>query len=260
MLEYSFNQLDNDFITVWCKYLLTGDKKLVMEEIRGLAEMGQINAIQAWYYFNKVGENETIDKLVETMGDSYNETYVRARIGAKDALQIEEHNRLLAFADEEHYVSGFRSGYYELTERAENSRKEIRELPFIDDYYSAISRAFQIGHRTNDILVLETANEMYSELSSKIGIDSYERDMWKKIKKINSEIISHISKSYKKEKKENTSFNPLNNPRICFAYVKAILLFNEKHREKDNAIKILKELANREYSCDLASKSKKVNK
>ena len=260
MLEYSFNELDNDFITVWSKYLLTGDKKLVMDEIKGLAELGQINAIQAWYYFNKLGDNETIDKIVDTMGDSYNEVYVRARIGAKNPLQVEEHNRLLTYVDEEHYVSGFRTGYYELTERAEACRKEVRELSFIDDYYSAISRAFQIGRRTNDVLVLETANEMYSELSNKIGIDSYERDMWKKIKKINSEIISHISKSYKKEKKENPEFNPLNNPRVCFAYVKAILLFNEKHKEKDNAIKILKELAAREYSCDLAFKSKKINK
>lgn len=253
MLEYNFNEIDNDFITCWCKYLLTGDKKMIMKDLEALAELGQINAIQNWYLFNKVGDNPYIDKIVEELGDSYNENFVKARIGAKELEQIEEQNRLLAYVNEEEWVSGIRSGYYELTERARECRKKVTDLPYIDLYYSAVNRAFQIGNRTNDILVLEAANEMYSELADVIGIESYENDIYKRVRKNNAKICDDILKSFKKEKKENSSFNPLEKPRTCFVFLKAILLYNKKHKQKDNAIEMLKSLANREYSTKFAS-------
>lgn len=253
MLEYNFNELDNDYITCWCKYLLTGDKKLVMKELEGLAELGQINAIQNWYLFNKVGDNINIDKLVDTLGDTYNEMLVRARIGAKELEQIETQQNLLAYVDEEEWVSGIRTGHYALTERASDARKKIVDLPYIQQYYCAINRAFQIGNRTNDVLVLETANEMYSELADNIGIASYEKDIYKRVRKNNDRICDQILKSFKKEKKENPSFNPLEKPRVCFAFLKAVLLYNDKHKQKDNAIEMLKRLSSREYSTKFIS-------
>ena len=248
MIEYNFTELDNDFITCWCKYLLTGDKKLIMKDLEKLAELGQINAIQEWYRFNKVGDNAVIDKMLETLGDTYNDLLIKARVNSKVLSQIETQNKWLAYVDEEEWKSGARFGYYELTERAKQARKAIRDISYIDAYYCAANIAFQIGNRTNDVLVLETANEIYSELAKNLGIDSYCKQIDKNVKKINSKICRCILKDLKMEKKQNSSYDPLTNPRVCFALSKAVLLFNDDHKKKDLAIQLLKELANREYS------------
>ena len=46
--------------------------------------------------------------------------------------------------------------------------------------------------------------------------------MYKEIRKINSEICSNLLREIKKEKKENPSYEPLTDPRICFVLCKAI--------------------------------------
>lgn len=258
MIEYNFTELDNDFITCWCRYLLTGDIGLVMDDLEKLAELGQVNAIQEWYRFNEMGDNKNIDELVKTIGRNYSGLLVKARIGAKEPSQIAQQDNLLAYVDEEQWVSGFRTGYYELTDRARKCRREIVDVPYIKDYYSAVNRAFQIGNRTDDVIVLETANEMYSELANKIGIKDTAKDMDKAIKKINSDICAHILKDIKKEKKEKGTSKLLEDPRMCFTLSKAILLFNDRHKQKPLAVELLKELSKREYSDKL--KSSKNNK
>ena len=253
MIEYNFNELDNDFITCWCKYLLTGDIGLVMDDLEKLAELGQVNAIQEWYRFNEIGDNKNIDELAKTICRNYSGLLVKARIGSKEEGQIAQQDNLLAYVDEEHWVSGFRTGYYELTDRARKCRRDIVEVPYIKDYYAAVNRALQIGNRTDDVVVLETANEMYSELASKIGIEDTSKEMDKAIKKLNSEICTRILKDIKKEKKENGTSKLLEDPRVCFTLSKAILLFNDKHKQKPLAVELLKGLSKREYSDKLKS-------
>ena len=248
MIEYNFNELDNDFITCWCRYLLTGDCNLVMGDLEKLAELGQVNAIQEWYRFNEVGDNKKIDERAEKIGHNYNGLFVKARIGSKEESQIERQNVLLTYVDEKQCVSCGRSSYYELTDRARKCRKDIAEVPYIKDYYAAVNRALQIGSRTDDVVVLETANEMYSELADKIGIADTSRGMDRAIKKLNSDICSRILKDIKKEKKETGTSKLLENPRICFTLSKAILLFNDKHKQKPLAVELLKSLSKREYS------------
>ena len=67
MLEYNFDLLDNDFITLWSNYLLYNDANAIIKPLRILAEKGQINAVQSWYLLKKEDEHsEKIDKIVES--------------------------------------------------------------------------------------------------------------------------------------------------------------------------------------------------
>ena len=51
MLEHDFNELDNDYITLQSKYILTKDASQISENLEKLAELGQINAITSYYIF-----------------------------------------------------------------------------------------------------------------------------------------------------------------------------------------------------------------
>ena len=78
MLEKNLNELDNDFITLWSKYLTTGN--LNLDTLTRLAELGQVNAIQE-YYLNEedaMFPNHTIAKNCEKLGNDFNGRYAKA--------------------------------------------------------------------------------------------------------------------------------------------------------------------------------------
>ena len=89
MIEYDFNELDNDFITLWSKFLLTNDKKAIIDGIEALAEMGQINAVQSWYLINQGTQNKNIDKILS----SYNGSNFNEYLAMANAIDLEEINR-----------------------------------------------------------------------------------------------------------------------------------------------------------------------
>ena len=70
MLEYDFNELDNDFVTLWSKKIVSGEDTLIFKDLTKLAELGQINAIQSWYLLAKDNDdNAVIDNNVENLGN-----------------------------------------------------------------------------------------------------------------------------------------------------------------------------------------------
>ena len=71
--------------------------------------------------------------------------------------------------------------------------------------------------------------------------------MFYQIYKNNKIVIKGIFKSLKQTKKKDIKELISNNPATVFTLVKAILLFNENHKYKKDAIEMLKELASREY-------------
>lgn len=75
MLEEDFNELDNDFITVWSRKILTNNTTRIMPALKQLAEQGQINAVQSYYLLKKDDEkSEIIDSIVDSYyGDTFNE-------------------------------------------------------------------------------------------------------------------------------------------------------------------------------------------
>ena len=67
MIETNFNDLDDDFITLWSRYFLTNNYNEIKSDIIRLAEKGQINAIAMYYGFldkNEI-ENEKIKKALD---------------------------------------------------------------------------------------------------------------------------------------------------------------------------------------------------
>ena len=91
MLEYNFNSLDDDFITLWSQYILYNDTAMIIKPLEELAEKGQINAIQSWYLLkNPEEKNATIDAIVDGYyGDSFNESLATAnRLYSQNKQQI----------------------------------------------------------------------------------------------------------------------------------------------------------------------------
>lgn len=70
MLEYDFNELDNDFVTLWSKKIVSGEDTLIFRDLTKLAELGQINAVQSWYLLAKDNDdNAVIDNIVDNLGN-----------------------------------------------------------------------------------------------------------------------------------------------------------------------------------------------
>lgn len=91
MIEYDFDELDNDFITIWSNYILYQDKGRIIGHLTMLAEKGQINAIQSWYLLKEASEqNETIEKIVDNYKmDNFNQMHAVAnRMFDKDRENI----------------------------------------------------------------------------------------------------------------------------------------------------------------------------
>jgi len=242
MLEYDFNDIDDDFITCWSKYLLTGDPNVMMKDLQLLAKKGQINAVSYWYSFNDIGDDSEIDDIVKSYSyNSYNELFAKGMYYSKDPEQIQKQNELLQFVDEVERDSRYGSG---LSERSVNSREEILNLPFIKMLRQSIETALTLAHRTDDGIIYETANEIYSIYGTKV---KFENDRFNKIiKKNNKKIVLKLLKEYA-QKSKNKAYDIVNDPPFCFSLAKSIVLFNDTHKYKNEAIKWLKELANREY-------------
>ena len=77
MLENNFNELDNDFVTLWSKYLVTGN--LNLEVLTKLAELGQVNAIQSYYLLedDEAFPNHVIEKNCKNLPNDYNGRYAK---------------------------------------------------------------------------------------------------------------------------------------------------------------------------------------
>lgn len=62
MLEVGFEELDNDFVTIWSRKILGYGLNSLYDDIRKLAELGQINAIQSYYL---VKDEKTINQKID---------------------------------------------------------------------------------------------------------------------------------------------------------------------------------------------------
>ena len=176
MLEYNFTELDNDFITLWSRYIVTDKIVLDMNALQELAEKGQINAVQKWYWFNKKGVNSKIDAIVESYkGDTYNELFSKAIVAYSDDYQNyldlvikihEEHKKWNRYDSEENYKN------------FGNLRKAIYEHPICSNLIKAKELAKEEYEKTNNYLVLETMNEIlniYNNYKIKIS------DLWRSL-------------------------------------------------------------------------------
>lgn len=101
MLEYNFNKLDNDFITLWSNWILYHDTEAIIKPLTRLAEMGQINAIQCYYLIKKDDEhNEIIDNQVNNFyGHNFNEALAIAnKMRSENIKEIKKLEQAIADA------------------------------------------------------------------------------------------------------------------------------------------------------------------
>jgi len=67
-MNNKITSLDNDFITIWSGHSRDNDYDKIQNPLTKLAELGQINAVQAHYLYNG-DENPTIRNHVENISD-----------------------------------------------------------------------------------------------------------------------------------------------------------------------------------------------
>ena len=67
MLTKDFNELDNDYITLWSQYLLSREKQAITYDLAKLAELGQINAQAKWYLIAGNRINDEINRQTKNM-------------------------------------------------------------------------------------------------------------------------------------------------------------------------------------------------
>ena len=156
MLEYGFNELDNDFVTLWSKKIVSGEDTLIFRDLTKLAELGQVNAMQSWYLLAKDNDdNVVIDNLVSNLGNG----------GA---------NELLAIAHKDFFKNDRweqMCTYYVLRKSWDNTEEEDElhyELSRSDyaNYYSSIIELYYNNYKnTNNPLALERFYEMMGGLT-----------------------------------------------------------------------------------------------
>lgn len=73
MLYRDFNELDNDYITIWSRRFLDYPIEEVKKYLRPLAELGQVNALQCFYLTREKGEMLSKAEKYFTRIDEYND-------------------------------------------------------------------------------------------------------------------------------------------------------------------------------------------
>lgn len=261
MLEYNLNTLDNDFITLWSKYILTSDTSYIIKDLEKLAELGQINAVQSWYLFKEIGDNEKIDSIVKSYKlGNYNELFAIANYLSKTTEVIQEYVKL--YDNCEYWESKYRefSGYYdeEAIQQLQKCEKKVnllikklRELPNIQKYLMAIRHASEQAKLTNSYVILQRVSEMLCSLASETFLVEDQKLYLKKAKIANVHATKELFKQYRKILKKNGKIDINENPIFYFSLAKSVVLFDKKAKLKNIGLGILREFSEREYSKEL---------
>lgn len=246
MIEYNFNDLDNDFITLWSNYLLYDDTSSIMAPLKELAELGQINAIQCWYLLKK--EDETSEKIenrvAEFYGDSFNEALAIAN-------RMYDKNKPLYIALKKEIISNHEMGveygkkcYYEYNQviDEQNNKYFIKQDQLIKQYRNT-EYAKQLI-KTADIAE-------HTAKTSNLGF------FWQRLFEIyranpmifdNERIIEDDIKTLRKCFKKRIKNNPQDIPAV-YSLGKNLIFFNEKPRYVIEGIETLRGLAERPLIC-----------
>ncbi|MBO5910261.1 MAG: hypothetical protein J6Q15_01995, partial [Clostridia bacterium] len=234
MLEYGFNELDNDFVTLWSKKIVSGEDTLIFKDLTKLAELGQVNAIQSWYLLAKDNDdNHVIDNLVSNLGNG----------GANELLAIAhkdyfKNDRLAQMCAWDEMASW---GYFSRTEKEDedlhNLRYEIQSSEYGNCYRLATDMYYHNYKNTHNPLSLERFYEMMAARTdvhkSLLHIDQRASSIeFRKLRKT-------LLEMYEQDK---------NNVAVAFALGKNLTLFKSNSKLKALGSKILTELSKRELS------------
>ncbi len=150
MLEYDFNELDNDFITLWSKYIMTGGDMRLCKDIEQLAELGQINAIQSWYLIKgKDVQNETIDNYVNEF-EKHNGPSANELLAIAHRYYSQENERAYKYFSDR--ATGIMGGQFESNSNPLYGQRYYElYIPALEiDYNEAYNNAKHSGRTVND--------------------------------------------------------------------------------------------------------------
>jgi len=173
MLEKNFNELDNDFITLWSMLFKEerpsyGGK--FAEYIEYLAEMGQVNALQSYYIYNRKGKNKNVDLVANhyiKAKDDFNIDLLKSHSSCCMLKGLED---LIADTIEE-TQRFFRHKYdVDVDMSSKLARKDLSYRLQQKDYYiyliRSIERAKTEWIKNGDVLAGERLIEMLASLMS----------------------------------------------------------------------------------------------
>lgn len=234
MLEHDFNELDNDFITIYAKILLNGPDKQALEDLERLAELGQINAIQKWYEHTRfVRQNKAIDRLArEISGYGPEQMLVKSNYS-----MINNHRKL----DLDEWYELYRKSSIWRTRKEDARMKDLEfgltNSDYINCFYDAIRLCIDRYEYNNNLLFAEKYFELVISQTKAHGLLTGEEYIIDKKEFL--EVRNRLLGMYNKET------TPAN---IAFTLAKNLTLFKASRKQKALATKILTELSNRKFS------------
>lgn len=254
MLEYNFNNYDNDFITIWCRYLVTKDENFVLPSIEELAEKGQINALQAWYNFKQPGDNCKIDSILNSYnGGNFNELIAMANYHYYDENIHEIINEFNEAHKKAMYYSNLQieSEYKKYDELEVAAIRKFNRNQYFQHLSDAKERLADISFSTNyEIQVLHLAivkrmknlmEDFYNDSAQKLYKTN--KRFFKKHEKL---VVKRLLQKYKQEKENNPNLKPSDNPCFFFALGKALAFHSKKEQDRILGMSFLKALSERE--------------
>lgn len=234
---YTENNIDKDFMILWSNYLLSG--KMDMERLTALAELGHLEAIQA-YYMMSTTKNATIDKIVDALPINIDPSkdYTRnCKYYFENKKDIDGKVKAAGqlYKKYEHDLYKYRAWLYASTSIASLS-EELHKIPYFKDKLECAKRMWTTGKFIKDPTLLETAVEINSSVP------------------LVSEFIFNIcAKSTRRKLKNACKSNP-ENMTLKFNLAKNLMKFSSSEKNKTIAKTMLENIATNEYSSLLESK------
>lgn len=224
MLDMSTNDLGHCFISLWSKYLLDGNYEAIRNQIVKLAELGEVQAIQAYYLYEEKPNNRKIANNISEKYDDFLKKshkwafakycYLKSLISVEEMVEeIEKRKRFFGRASIDNNT------FFKYFEYAVTPKPGL----YYFTYLSFLPKEF-----------LKYTDKDY-DIHSEKNIE-YLKEMRK--------LAYYVYKEYPNDK-------------IRFSVARHLFMFGTCQKDKRFARKLLEELANRDINIDKIIKNKR---
>lgn len=166
MLEYDFNELDNDFITIWSKYILYPCINS-LKGIEDLAALGQINAIQSVfllnddYFYNKSSLLKVRENVKHLSNKNYEPNFNEELIKRNAALRLSMTNNANLRMPEIIHENMSNTEHLNRVLKKQEDLYQISNNPLILERYYEIKKGYKIVSKLNIKKLRKTLRELY---------------------------------------------------------------------------------------------------
>ena len=250
MLEKDLTPLDNDFITVWSRYLKGGNYSDIKSDIWRLARLGQVNAMQVWYDHNTIGTDGVIDANVKFYEEE-TDLHSLYLLGQYEKNQPDQCFKYMTLAREyreiENKLSYGKGFMLENLQRKPQIWAEIYNQQFAIYYIGAINAGFDDLEEEENPLVMQSLCEIMNSISGWFFADPDKSELIEKISALSNIAVRDLSKAFSKVRGRTVEEKAKKSPQLAFQLAKCIKYFHSKHNALvEEADKIIDSLASRE--------------